>query len=199
MPEQTKLIRSCSEPFRLWLFMLLVLCLSVLSVGQLQADQGESGIDIGLGLGFSHHDGDTDSNLTAVAVRAHHWFSDRWGAEASLSVKDEGIFDEDYQIADLSALFLLHENERFSTFLIGGVGALRYRAFEFAGTPDRGFTDIDLGDDTVATFHVGVGFEIYLGEHFLFRPDLRHRRHMDVMGDADESSFDATVGFGWRF
>ncbi len=199
MPKETTFNRSFSEPFRRLSILLLTLGLAMLSAVQLQADEGESGVDIGFGFGFSHSDSDTDSNLTAVSLRAHHWFSDQWGGEVSLSVTDEGVFNEDNHIVDLSGLYLLHRNERFSTFLLGGIGALRYRAHQFTVTPDGRFTDLDLGDDTVATYHFGVGFEIYLGDSFLFRPDLRHRRHMDVLGDSDESSFDATIGFGWRF
>ena len=49
------------------------------------------------------------------------------------------------------------------------------------------------------TFHVGLGFEISLTEKLYFRPDLRHRRHLDVIDQLDDSSFDATLGIGWKF
>lgn len=190
-------IQKPLPPLRAMLLCSMLLCSMLLVAGSVGAQEGESGVDIGFGLGISHSDGDTDSNLTAVSVRAHHWFSDRWGFEGAFSVTDRGVFNEDNLFLDLSGLYLLHENDRFSTFLIGGVGALEYQVQEFSTTP--GGFPIDRGEDTVPTLHIGIGFEVALGERFLFRPDLRHRRHLDVVDDADDRSFDATVGFGWRF
>ena len=88
----------------------------------------ESGIDLGVGLGFSISDGDVDSDLTAVALRAHHWTSDRWGFEGALSRTEEGDFSDGPLYLDLSAMYRLSENERFTWFLFGGVGAFEYRA-----------------------------------------------------------------------
>ena len=179
-------------PAALRLVLLLVLVVPMaLTAGPARAD---GGIDLGVALGIQVQDGDVDLDLNAVSLRAHRWLGERWGIEGSLSATEEGPLD-DYLYLDLSAVYRIRRNERFSTLLFGGVGALDYPVHQYR-TP---FGFLDRGDDTVATAHVGIAFHIFMGEHLYFRPDLRHRRHFDVQGDADDSSFDATLGFGWRF
>ena len=185
-------------PVRRAAFGLVALLFASLAL-PLFADDADSGIELVIGAGISRSNGDTDSHLTALGLRAHRWLDGERGAEISYLATEDGYFDENSHYLDLSYLHRLSSNSRYSTVFFGGVGAVRYRTVDFASN-GHGFPAAVPGDSELRpTAHVGVGFHLRLGDRFYFRPDLRARRHFDSHRNFDSSSFDANLGFGWRF
>lgn len=163
------------------------------------AGDGDSGLELVVGVGLSRSNGDTDSHLTAVGLRAHRWLDDKRGAEISYLAAEDGFFDENSHYLDLSYLHRLSRNARYSTVLFGGVGAVRYRTAIFLPDAAGPFGAVPGDTELRPTAHVGVGFHLRVGERFYFRPDLRARRHFDTHPVFDSTSFDANLGFGWKF
>ena len=169
----------------------------------LAEEDRDSGFELVAGIGISRSSQGVDSDVTALGFRGHRWLNDKWGAEVSYLRTEEGFIRDDSHYLDLSALYRLTENPRFSSFVFGGVGALRYTTLVVLPDIPGSSSLPRLGpSDTTTTAHVGIGLNLRLGDNFYFRPDLRARRHFDMdddFGYFDDSSFDANIGFGWKF
>lgn len=154
-------------------------------------ETSSQGLEAAFGASYSSNGEGNDFDFSTLAVRYHHDWNDRWGIEGSYTRQDFDSFDAD--IYELSARFTFYQNDRIRLFALAGGGYLSYDwSLPTGGTSSS-------GSDDAPVYHAGIAAQIALGENLYLRPDFRHRRAIDLYAPYDESSNEATLGFGYRF
>lgn len=151
------------------------------------------GVEVTAGASYySTSGGDSEFDLSSWGFRAHRDFNDRWGLEISYTNQDQDTIDA--EIYEASARFTFFQNDRVRVFALAGAGLLSYDYVYNVGGDAYVF-----GSDDTAIYHAGIAAEIALGDRFYLRPDFRNRWAIDLFSPYDDSSSEATLGFGYRF
>ena len=150
------------------------------------------GAEVAIGASYSEHGEGDDFDFASGALRYHFDWNERWGVEGSFARQKHDFAHSDYY--ELSARFTFFANDRIRLFALAGGGLLRY---------DYDYPIIDgsrfEGTEEASAYHAGIAAQVALGERFYFRPDLRQRWVTDFFESSDDSSSEATLGFGYRF
>lgn len=159
------------------------------------ADAQETTFGVEVTAGASYYSvsgGDSEFDLSSWGFRTHRDWNDRWGLEFSYTNQDQDSIDA--EIYEASARFTFFSNDRVRVFALAGAGLLSYDY-----VLDIGGGAYNFGSDDTAVYHLGIAAEIALGDRFYLRPDLRNRWAIDLFAPYDDSSSEATLGFGYRF
>lgn len=157
-----------------------------------ESQELDQGVEVATAASYASTSGDRDFELSSWAVRYHHELGRRWGLEGSFTHQDPDFIKSD--LYELSARFTFFASDRVRVFALGGAGVF---AYDFAIASGDG--NIRFGSEEAAVFHLGLAAQVALGDRFYLRPDLRHRRALDLYSPLDNASSEASLAVGYRF
>lgn len=156
-----------------------------------KAQEFSQGVEFAVGASYNSNDDGSKVDLSALAIRYHYDWNERWGIEASYTNQDQDFLEAD--IYEISARFAFFQNERVKVFAFAGGGWLSYEYALLIG-PEA----VNYGSNDTVVFTSGIAAEISLGDRFYLRPEIRERFAFDIFGPYDESSTELTLAVGYR-